>query len=375
VMAVVFTYLLGKRLRSSRVGLIAAMFLVTNYWFVFLSSTYMSHVSGMALLVMAGWLLTETEEHGSRGRPFLWVLVGLTFGMVVLIRPLTGVAVSFSLWLWILVRGRIARQDYVRMTITLALAAAVPLGFFLYYNRVTTGSAFSTGYSLAQGNIGDFGFGVRGTLVHDELGTPRVISKNFTPLTAVLNLLLTLRDASLSFTPAFFFAPLVGLAIFYKVRFSWRSAMVFLFLPLAHFFFWFRDLRYYSELLPFVMLGIALITDDLAQKNKNMARWAITFLIAGSLLFTADAMWAERKWYAELRPYFTSIEDLQRQRGKLLVFVNDKTALSDIPVLFDAGLVRRGRVPTRCDSSPGPRWKQHTIDRKMARPFSHLSGR
>jgi hypothetical protein len=332
VVAVVFTYLLGERLHSQRVGLVAGMLLATNFLFVFLSVTYMSHAASIALCVMAGWLLIKAEEPGSRDRFLLWILVGLTFGMVVMIRPLTGVAVSFSLWLWVLVRGRMARRDYVRMTITLALVAAVPLGFLLYYNRVTTGSAFSSGYRLAQSGLN----GVRGKIIYGEAGSSRVISQNFTPRVAVFHLLAMMRDASLDFCPAFFFAPLVGLCMFYKVRCSWRRALAFLILPLAHFFYWGRDIRFYSELLPFAMVGMALMLDDLAQENRNVVRWAIAFLIAGNLLFTAQGLWIEHAWYADLKPYFSGIEDLQRQKGKLLVFVDDKTPISQVPVLFDA---------------------------------------
>jgi hypothetical protein len=84
------------------------------------------------------------------------------------------------------------------------------------------------------------------------------------------------------------------------------------------------------------MVGMALILDALAQKNTNVVRWAIAFLIVGNLLFAAKGLWTERNWYAELKPYFSGIEDLQRQKGKLLVFVDDKTPISKVPVLFDA---------------------------------------
>lgn len=332
VVAVIFTYLLGERLHSQRAGLIAGILLATNFLFVFLSVTYMAHAASIALCVMAGWLLIKAEEPGSRDRFLLWILVGLTFGMVVMIRPLTGVAVSFSLWLWILVRGRMARRDYVRMTIALTMAAAVPLGFLLYYNRVTTGSAFSSGYQLAQAGLN----GVRGYIVYGAAGSSRVISPNFTPQVALLHLLAMVRDASLEFSPAFFFAPLVGFCVFYKLRFSWRKALVFLILPLAHFFYWGRGIRFYSELLPFAMVGIALILADLQEKNRDVARWAIVFLITANLLFTAKGLWNEHAWYASFKPYFSGVEDLQRQKGKLLVFVDDKTPISDGPILFDA---------------------------------------
>jgi hypothetical protein len=331
VVAVIFTYLLGERLHSPRVGLVAGILLATNFLFVFLSVTYMSHAASIALCVMAAWLLIKAEESGSRDRFLLWILAGLTFGMVVMIRPLTGVAVSFSLWLWILVRGRMAKRDYVRMTIALALAAAVPLGFLLYYNRVTTGSAFSSGYRLAQAGLN----GVRGYIVYGEAGSSKVISQNFTFQLAVFHFLAMVRDASLEFFPAFFFAPLVGLCVFYKLRFSWRKALVFLVLPLAYSFYWGRGIRFYSELLPFAMVGMALILVELAEKNREVVRWAIVFLITANLLFTAKGLWNEHGWYASFKPYFSGVEDLQRQKGKLLVFVDDKTPISDSPVLFD----------------------------------------
>ncbi len=331
ILAVVFTYLLGKELRSQAIGLFAASFLATSFMFVYVSSIYMSHAATLALTAAGAWLLVLAEGR-SRFRYLLWALSGFVLGVSTMTRPLTGAVMAVSLWGWILLRGKVRGLDRSRMTLALALGAILPLGLLLYYNKTVTGKSLLFGYHVAHDGLQDLGFGKRGLLFYGPDGTPRTQVREFTGLVAARNFSRVLRDATIRFTPAFLLAPLVFVGLLHKFKFPWATVGVFLLLPLTHYFYYYVDLRFYLELLPFLFVGLALLLAELAQQNARVARVLIGFLLIGNVFFAAEGVREERQLFrSRYRPYLEAVNDLHREKGKLLVFVKEQ---SEVPALL-----------------------------------------
>lgn len=117
---------------------------------VAMASSHMSHgpVLTWLLAALAAWL-AWTERPGT-GRA---LLVGASLGMAAITRPADAAAFGLPLAIWalFLIRGGERWTRFVPMV----LAALVPLGFMLFVNWSTTGSALTSGYQLLWGpNVG-----------------------------------------------------------------------------------------------------------------------------------------------------------------------------------------------------------------------------
>jgi len=341
LLAVTFVYLLGKQLRSPDVGLLAATLLSTSYWFLFSASTYYSHTLSMALGLAAAWHLVRAEGKPSHSRFLWWTVAGIELGTAMVTRPLTGMALTFSLWIWIVLRGTVHGQDIVKMTFAAGLGSVAPLLFLLHYNHMATGSPLLFGYHVANGALHDLGFGQRGMIVYGAGGDPKALVETFTPGLAALHLSSTLRSVSVEFVPAFIIVPLLILALRYKVSIHWRSATAFLILPVLHFFYYFSGPRFYVELLPFLLLATAMIVSDIKTKDRRVGQLIVCFLLAGNVFFSGHWLRQDYVVFRErFKPYLDVIVDLHRQKGNVLVFVKDvPDRVSGIPrgheVLFE----------------------------------------
>ncbi len=342
LLAVTFVYLLGKQLRSPDVGLLAAALLSTSFWFLYSSSTYYSHSLSMALALAAAWHLLRAERQPSLRRLLWWAVAGIELATAMVTRPLTGIALTSSLWIWIVLRGTVHGLDIVKMTFAVCLGSVAPLLFLLHYNHMATGSPLLFGYHVANGPLHDLGFGQRGMIVYGAAGDPTALVETFTPALAALHLSTTLRSVSVEFVPAFIIAPLLVLALRYKVSIHWRSASAFLVLPVLHFFYYFSGSRFYVELLPFLWLATAMVVNDIKTKDGRVGQLLLCFFLTGNVFFSG--LWLHEDYVVfreRFKPYIDVIVDLHRQKGNVLVFVKDvPDRVSGIPrgheVLFEA---------------------------------------
>jgi len=342
VLAVALVYFLGKRLRSHRVGFLAAALLATSYWFIFSASTYYSHTLSMACGLAAACLLLLSETKDVRLGLLWWTAAGLALGAAVITRPLTGVGLGLSLWAWIVLRRKIRGPRIFAMCLAMSLGAAVPLVFLFHYNRIATGHPFLFGYQVANGTLHNMGFGQRGMIVYGPGGNPVALAENFGPKLAIFHFFHMLRSVSVEFIPAFVLAPLMLIAARYKIEFYWAKVSTFLFLPVFHFFYYFAGPRFCIELLPFLLLAVAILVTEIHSRDKRVGQSIGCFLLLGSVLASATHLREDYKvFHNGFRPYFEAIADLHRQKGDLLVFVDDQpTASSAVPpgyqVLFEA---------------------------------------
>ncbi len=132
---IVLTSMLGARLYSARVGVLAAIVVGVSPFFLFNGASYFSHTFCGVLLLGAAYLASRDD------RTPAWVplAVGFLLGWAILARYLTGVACGIPIVLWLLrsggVRGPIGKQ--------LALVAAggvVWVVVLAWYNMAFTGS-------------------------------------------------------------------------------------------------------------------------------------------------------------------------------------------------------------------------------------------
>jgi hypothetical protein len=113
------TYLLGKRIFSDFVGLLAAGLTVTSPFFLMNSGSLLAHPFGLVLssLFALGWLESflgakaevESESHASARKRWVYTIISaVALGVLVLTRPMTavGVALPFAIHgLYVLFRG------------------------------------------------------------------------------------------------------------------------------------------------------------------------------------------------------------------------------------------------------------------------------
>jgi len=346
--AVASTYMLGRRCASPFVGVIAAALLATHFLFLGYASRYLSHGAAMAAIVSGAWLLFTPSSASNGRRVIEGVLAGLFIGIAVTIRPVTGIALGLSLWLWLLSsRGWRAMRG---TTLLLALGMVIPGVVFLLYNDYTNGSPFRLGYSAAQGHLNDLGFGSRGVMLYDAQGHLVPGAQPFTLVDAFRYeaqdvLWPLMRDA----TPLFSILPLIAAAYAYRLRIRWATIAAFAVLPLANFFYFGNGERLYLELLPFVMVGVALIVARVWASDAVAGRALTVFLLGGSVAASATSGAATLRDRARQPSDGTiltrQILDAQRTRGPMLVFVRN-APLSE-PLFIALSPLNFGQFPGR----------------------------
>ena len=158
-LAVWLTYLLGKRVFSTTVGLLAAGLTLTSPFFLINSGSLLSHPFGLVLSAgfALAWLETFCDGNATR-RSLSAVAAGLTLGVLAITRPLTAVAlgIPFGLYgIYLFVK----KDWYTRRLLILvgAIILALALLYFVW-QYVATGDPFLNPYTLWW-EYDRFGFG------------------------------------------------------------------------------------------------------------------------------------------------------------------------------------------------------------------------
>jgi hypothetical protein len=167
-------YFLGVEIYGRRTGILAAMLGSISIWLVLMSSTMMSHpasmfFNGIFLLFFFRSLKRPTIMNG--------LAAGLGFGIAYLVRPYN--ALVFSLPFLLVVAYRLLREFKTRWKNALAMIVPAALcgGFFLFYNAMTTGRAFTPGYIVYHG-----------PQYATIFGRPATLDYDFTPLVGAIQM-------------------------------------------------------------------------------------------------------------------------------------------------------------------------------------------
>jgi hypothetical protein len=138
---IVLTSMLGARLYSPRVGVLAAALVGVSPFFLFNGASYFSHTFCSVLLLGAAYLASRED------RTPAWVPLGVGFlvGWAILARYLTGVACAIPILLWLLrpdgSPGRTGRREPVwRQLMFVALGGLPWVAVLAWYNFMFTGN-------------------------------------------------------------------------------------------------------------------------------------------------------------------------------------------------------------------------------------------
>ena len=173
-LTILLLFFLGLEIHGRRTGILAAILGSVSIWLLLMSATMMSHpasmvFNGVFLLFFFRSLKKPDIRNG--------LLAGLAFGIAYLVRPYN--TLVFSLPFLLVLAWRLLREFKARWKNALAmiLPAALCGGFFLFFNVMTTGHAFTPGYLVYHGPQYAVIFGRPATLDYD-----------FTPLVAAIQI-------------------------------------------------------------------------------------------------------------------------------------------------------------------------------------------
>jgi hypothetical protein len=335
--SVALIYFIALRAVGRTAAVMAAVLLATSQQFLIAHAGYMAHPASIAATLGAVLCLLEADARPSL-RPFLWPLAGVLLGFVVTARPLTGLTlgVSVGLWMMLRMRGRPLR-DHAVLGCFVALGGLLPAALLLAHNHHLYGDAFGLGYSAMGGSVYDLGFGPRGISVILEDLQRGPLTSMHTPQRAVSDLLRRLTGMNTAYVPIGMLLPLAGLAVGLSLRLRWSHVAAFVVLPLVHMLYWFSGLRLYTELLPFVLLGVAAILAGLRRSRPQLALALFATLIAASSIMSLPwprrdhddgRRWSEYGYTSDVPVPMAALvraDSLGRAHNGVVLFVSERT--------------------------------------------------
>jgi len=163
-LSVFLLYFLGVEIYDRRIGLLAAVLGASSIWFLLMSSSMMSHTTGM---FFNGLFLLYVFKSVRRPTVLPGLAAGASLGMAFLIRP--GNAPLFALPFLAVLLALFLKNVRMRLKnmVAFALAAAAFIGVLLAYNQLTNGNPFRMGYIIHHGKEYAVIFGRAATLDYD----------------------------------------------------------------------------------------------------------------------------------------------------------------------------------------------------------------
>ncbi|GAC1421106.1 MAG: hypothetical protein NVSMB53_19740 [Gemmatimonadaceae bacterium] len=320
-LATVMTYRFAQRLIGGQAAALVAAILASNAVFVRFGSLYYSHNASVVCVVLAATLLIRRDR--DIGVP-VWRLVGAgaALGMCVAIRPLTGAAMAFSLWLWLVLGSRGPQAALMRATSWLGLGSVVPVGAVLVYNRFTTGAPLRFGYDLVEGGYHRLGFGLRGFIEYNAVGQATVNVAQFGIREALAHMAIAVGEWASMALPCALLVPLLSAAWSRGWRVRWMPVACFAALPGAYFFYFYPSTRFYLELLPFALTATMGAWQHLRTADRRSANTMAGLVIVAAALHVVCAVIDDVKEVAVFRRFDDLVIDGQQKYGKMLIFVD-----------------------------------------------------
>lgn len=144
--------LLGLGCGGVLVGAMSTISLAHNQFFDEMSKTVFAHSACMLFLSVALVLLVIYPSFSLRYERKFFVALGAALGLMVLIRPLTGVSAAFGVGTIVAVRcwGRPLRWNMASLALV-ALGPAIAAALYGLFNLLTTGDVWLNGYEFVHG--------------------------------------------------------------------------------------------------------------------------------------------------------------------------------------------------------------------------------
>jgi len=266
-------YGIARRLLGETEAEIAAVLLLISPFVLFMSASYMNHVTTGFFLALALYSALRAVE--ASGRRVIWsVVCGLGLAAAATIRPLESAAWAMVLGLWVLWRSG---WKPAALAAAACVAGLVPL---LVYNALTSGHPLRFGYTLLWGPGHGLGFHT------DPWGNP------FTAVISLGNTALDFQRLNVFLLewplPVLVFTLVAlwvgGLDGRIRDRVVLLAGLL-LAAPIAYFFYWHRD-NYlgprflYASVVPAILLTVI----GIVALDRRMGRWQTAFrlvLLAG----------------------------------------------------------------------------------------------
>lgn len=336
--SVALVYLIGRRLHSSRAGAIAAVILASSPMFMVAHAGYMSHAAAMTGLLAGTWCLLAGMEAAGWRRLAAWMGAGILLGFVVTVRPLTGLAIGLSIGCWMLHRAWLAGRSLpLVMSGCVALGGVLPAALFMAYNQAVFGEPLALGHSVMHPGMYSLGFGQRGFRVLDADLNWVAEGFPFGPSAAVQSLVRRLVGMNVAFIPIGLLLPIVAIAVASGFRIAWSRVAMFAILPAALFFYWSSSLRQYGELLPLVVVAVAMMLATTYQRWPRLGTGLVVLVLASNVVSaaprsarreTAYRAWATSDYGGGAparRMVLESADSLARVHGRILLFSREAT--------------------------------------------------
>lgn len=260
-------YAAARRLLGEGSARLAVALFVISPFVLFMSASYMNHVTTGFFLALALYAAVRATESDGGG-VWPWAL-GLALAAAATIRPLESLAWAIVLGLWVLMRRG------WKPAFAAGVACVVGLVPLLAYNGLTTGRPLRFGYTLLWGEGHGLGFRT------DPWGEP------FTPLVSFVNTAVDFQRLGVFLfewpfpSLIFILAALVVGGIDERVKKAVPLlAGLLLAAPFAYFFYWHRD-NYlgprflYASLLPAILLTVI----GIVALDQRLGRWRAAFRI------------------------------------------------------------------------------------------------
>jgi 4-amino-4-deoxy-L-arabinose transferase-like glycosyltransferase len=259
---VLLIFAVGRRLYGDRIGLLAALLMVTSPFFLMTASNFMSHNTATFYLLASLLFVVMIDK-----RPFLYgLLAGLFFGLVFNTRPLTGIALipPFAVLLLSLLWPRDRWQAGARQVGGFLVGGLIMLGAFLLYSYGTTGNALTGGYQTSADFSDVVGFSGEHSVdlgiqnEHIQMATLLLVLNGWPRYVGLMFVLLPFVLGTRNRWDWFFLASAVSVMGAYTL---WGGEVV-LYGP-----------RYWYEAMPFFLLLTARGADRAAAVLADAARW------------------------------------------------------------------------------------------------------
>ncbi len=307
-LSVIAFFHLGKEIYDKKIGILAAVLGSISIWFLLMSSTMMSHTSGMFFTTLFLLFLFRSLKKPSFTNG---IVAGLGLGMVLLIRPYTAFFISLPFLIFYAVQLLKNFKKNLKNASAFVLIGILCISLLLIYNKITNGDFFAFGYEVTHGKAHGIGFGKTG-----YTDIPHTVFLGFTQL---FNYLMSLNKYLFGWPLSSFFA-LVPLFFLTKINPESKKkdfilVTGFFSLLISLFFFWGTYIlfgaRMVFEALPILLLLSArglteapkLILDKYKKINKATLHKALISIL---IIFTAHAffirfprwIWpSETEWY------------------------------------------------------------------------------
>lgn len=331
-LTLVSLFFIFKRLYDEKIAKLAVLFTFLSPFYLFMSSSFHSHVPILFFLVM---FLLFLLKGSISSKWYHFALSGFFVGMAILTRPYTAILVSLPgiVWLFSMQKGK----NLPKRLFPFSAAFAIPFSLLLLYNNALTGNPLLFPFHLA-GPEQKIGFGYLGH-------TPLKGVKNTLSMLRLLNLNLLGWPFSLFFC-AFFV--LLGK----KNRWDVFVIATFSTLIIGYFFYFWIDFsfgpRFYFSATPFFLVlsarGIYSFPEVFKRFNRQNTMAFLSAFVALSFLFSLTIYLPNltREYHDDYNGLInTKISDVVKENNvsDALIFVKNLPSKNDFACAFLANSI------------------------------------